>query len=331
MGGIHAGALCLVLFGVVVAILSRRRVVLMKGMDFSQLASLYLYINLVYPFEIERGLYTLRYINIEPLFAHIYQPITKNYTAAELNSMGYSPLMVRNGQMPEGINNTIYALVLITSAWAFVGLFSFILSKLRYHSRTRSIILNMIKATKYSLPNGLLNISIITLTFSAVNTFKHVDLSTKDGVVSLVTSAGSIVFMIGIIAFYLKSLLTKSKTFEDLTSEQEKDKSALSRIYEVVAMIRKFIVAALIAGLFESPAIQLGSVIGVNSLFAIYAVIFNPYGPFYRVFDLISELGNITLSTLIFFFQREPSLTLGSYISLTIFVMSIWYTLVSIV
>jgi uncharacterized membrane protein len=53
-------------------------------------------------------------------------------------------------------------------------------------------------------------------------------------------------------------------------------------------MIRKLIAATLIAALFESPTIQLGSVAGVNALFCVYAAIWNPYGIFYRVFDVVS-------------------------------------------
>lgn len=82
--------------------------------------------------------------------------------------------MILGGQLPEGLKNTIYSLVLISMSWAVVGIANAIFSCTKHHSRTRQVSETILKATKYSLPNGLLNLSIITLTVGAVVTFKHV-------------------------------------------------------------------------------------------------------------------------------------------------------------
>lgn len=90
------------------------------------------------------------------------------------------------------------------------------------------------------------------------------------------------------IALYTKSLLTNSKTFADMTSEQTAEVSAGARIYEVVGMFRKLAAAAVVAALFDSPTIQLASAAGINALFVVYAVICNPYGTLYKIFDIVS-------------------------------------------
>jgi hypothetical protein len=214
--------------------------------------------------------------------------LNKTYTATELSKISYSPIMVVGGQLPEGLKNTLYCLTLITLSWVFVGITNAIFSFTKHHSRTRIVTETILKATKYSLPNGILNLSIITLAFSSIVTFKHADLSSAVGIISLVTSASSIIYILAMATLYTKSLLTNSKTFEDLASEQPSEVSGAGRIYEVIVMIRKLIVAILVAALFESPTIQLGSVIGVNVLFSAYAAVFNPYGILYRVFDVVS-------------------------------------------
>ena len=57
-------------------------------------------------------------------------------------------------------------------------------------------------------------------------------------------------------------------------------------------MIRKILLSVTIALLFERTTIQLGIAIGLNIAFCLYAIIWNPYGPFYKAFDVIVELGN---------------------------------------
>jgi hypothetical protein len=79
--GIYSAALIASVAGIAVAIMARRRVILMKTMEFLQLTSLYLYINMVYPFNLNQILQALRYANIEPIFEHLYKPLNKTYTA----------------------------------------------------------------------------------------------------------------------------------------------------------------------------------------------------------------------------------------------------------
>jgi hypothetical protein len=62
--GIYSAALIASVAGIAVAIMARRRVILMKTIEFCQLTSLYLYISMIYPLNVDTILQGLRFANI---------------------------------------------------------------------------------------------------------------------------------------------------------------------------------------------------------------------------------------------------------------------------
>jgi hypothetical protein len=223
----------------------------MKLIDFCQISSLYLYVNIIYPLDIDSAFTALQYSNIEPLFQHLYKPMSTNYTVQDLSGIGFSPIYIINDQMPESLNTTVYLLGVTAIGWIVVGVFSLMDTLLEHHSSTKIFVKSALKKVRYAVPNNLLNLSIITFVFAAVTNFKHVDLSTQIGMASLAAAAVSSIYVVAMIGICIKNILSRNKSFDNLTSEQNRNVNKMARVYEAVAMARKVLLAVSIALLFE--------------------------------------------------------------------------------
>lgn len=70
----------------------------------------------------------------------------------------------------------------------------------------------------------------------------------------------------------------------------------MSKLYEVIAMSRKVICAAVFGALIGMPTAQTATAGALSLLFMAYSAVCNPYGLSYKIFDIVSELINLTIA-----------------------------------
>lgn len=290
----------------IMATFAKQRVVFLKLLDFCQISSLYLYVNLIYPYSLDWALGMMRYANIEPLFQHIYKPSQQNYTLEDIRKVGISPIYIINNQIPDSLKTTVYMLCLNIIGWTVVGILSLFNSMMTHHSAPRALLRSVLRKVQYSMIDNLLNLSIVTFVVAAIVNFKHADLSTRVGVASMATSTISCLYIVGWLGICVKNILSQNKNFGDLTAEQTNGLSKASRLYEPVAMLRKILLSAAVVLLFERTTAQLSTAIAINAAFMLYTLVWNPYGPFYKLFDVLCELGNAAIAGGILWLSFEP-------------------------
>lgn len=216
--------------------------------------------------------------------------------------------------------------------WTFVGTLCLINAMLSHHSATRALVRSGLKKIQYSMINNLLNLSIVTMVFAAIVNFKHCDLSTNVGIASLAASSASCLYIIGWFGVCIKNTLSNNKNFSDMTVEQQKDLSKAAKLYESIAMLRKILLSVAIATLFGNTTVQLGVAVGLNVAFLIYAIICNPYGTFYKLFDVLAELGNASIAGGVLWLSLEPkSMKVGEIVCQAIIATASVYTAASLV
>ena len=316
----------------ILATFAQQRIVFLKLLDFCQITSLYLYANVLYPYSMDWAFGMMRYANIEPLFQHIYTPMQDNFTVTDLRHVGISPILVINGQVPDSLKSTVYMLGLNIIGWSLVGTLSLINSMMSHHSAARAVVRTALRKIQYSMINNLLNLSIVTMLFAAVVNFKHVELTTNVGVASLATSSVSCLYIVGWLGICVKNILNQNKNFANMTVEQVKDVSKASQLYETIAMIRKVLLSVTMAVLFDNTTAQLGTAAGLSVAFLLYSIVCNPYGPFYKLFDILCELGNTAIAGCVMWLSFEPhSLVVGDALSAAVVVTSSLFTIASII
>lgn len=104
-----------------------------------------------------------------------------------------------------------------------------------------------------------------------------------------------------------------------------------SRVYELVAILRKVVVAAAFGALASLPMGQAAVAITAGFLFMIYSAICNPYSKAYKVFDFISELINIAVAGSAMWFAMGPeNVVAGTTFCICIMAGNIWYSFASL-
>lgn len=81
----------------------------------------------------------------------------------------------------------------------------------------------------------------------------------------------------------------------------------MSKMYEIFSMLRKIVCAAVFGGLMGMPVAQTSTAGALSFLFMVYTTFCNPYGLAYKIFDVVSELANLTIAGTATWLAMDPT------------------------
>lgn len=201
--------------------------------------------------------------------------------------------------------------------------------KAKKDSKIRKFAVIGLRKTKYRLPINLLNLCALTLTSSTVLSLTHLNLDGMLNIMSVVSGIISVLYCFVMLGVCFKQVLSENWNFVYLVTEHKSLKLA-GRVYELLAILRKIIVAAAFGALTSLPIAQAAVAVTGGFGFMVYSAICNPYSKAYKVFDSISELINIAAGGSAMWFAINPeNITAGTAFCASIMVGNFWYSFAS--